>query len=79
MTTILSQKGQLVLPAAVREQLQLEAGDDFEVVVEDDDSITLRRISRPANRGLVDHLLNCPEPLEIPQRQKDLPRTVSFD
>jgi AbrB family looped-hinge helix DNA binding protein len=71
MTTVLSQKGQIVLPVPVREQLALAAGDDFEVSVEDEDTITLRRISRPANRGLVDLLLSCPSPFEIPERDQD--------
>jgi AbrB family looped-hinge helix DNA binding protein len=79
MTTVLSQKGQIVLPVSVRERLHLEPGDDFEIVVEDDDSITLRRISQPPNYGLVDHLLSCPEPLEIPERQRDYPRSISLD
>lgn len=48
MTTVLSQKGQIVLPAPVRQQLHLSPGDDFEVAVEDEDTITLRRISQPA-------------------------------
>ncbi len=71
MTTVLSQKGQIVLPGPVRQQLHLHAGDDFEVFVEDDDSITLRRISQPPNHGLVDLLLACPAPFEIPARDRD--------
>ena len=71
MTTVLSQKGQIVLPDPVRQQLHLHAGDDFEVFVEDDDTITLRRISQPANHGLVDLLLACPAPFEIPARDHD--------
>ena len=71
MTTILSQKGQIVLPGPIRQQLHLEAGDDFEVFVEDDDTITLRRISQPANRGLVKLLRACPAPFEIPARDAD--------
>ena len=71
MTTILSQKGQIVLPGAIRDQLHLQAGDDFEVTVEDEDTITLRRIAHPANRGLVDLLLSCPASLDIPDREKD--------
>lgn len=71
MTTVLSQKGQIVLPVPVRQQLQLAAGDDFEVAIEDEDTITLRRISQPANRGLVNLLLACPAPFEIPAREAD--------
>jgi len=71
MTTVLSQKGQIVLPVPVREELRLAPGDDFEVAIEDEDTITLRRVSRPANHGLVDLLLACPAPFEIPPRQAD--------
>ena len=78
MTTILSQKGQIVLPSAVREQMHLEPGQDFEVFIDDEDTITLRRINRPPNHGLVDHLLACPYPLEIPPRAKDSTRSISL-
>jgi AbrB family looped-hinge helix DNA binding protein len=71
MTTVLSPKGQIVLPVPVRQQLHLSPGDDFEVAVEDEDTITLRRISQPANRGLVDLLLACPSSFEIPMRETD--------
>jgi AbrB family looped-hinge helix DNA binding protein len=71
VTTILSQKGQIVLPASVRDQLDLHPGDDFEISIEDDDTIVLRRISRPPNAGLVAHLLASPGDLEIPPRQAD--------
>ena len=71
MTTVLSQNGQIVLPGPVRQQLDLHVGDDFEVFVEDDDTITLRRISQPANQGLVDLLLACPAAFEIPDRDCD--------
>ena len=71
MTTVLSQKGQIVLPLSVRQQLHLSPGDDFEVAVENEDTITLRRISQPANRGLLNLLLACPSPFEIPARERD--------
>ena len=71
MTTVLSLKGQVVLPGPVRQQMQLQAGDDFEVFIEDDDTITLRRIRQPANHRLVDLLLACPAPFEIPARDRD--------
>ena len=71
MTTVLSQKGQVVLPGPVRAKMHLHAGDDFEVSIEDEDTITLRRITQPANRGLVDLLLACPAKFEIPARDAD--------
>ncbi len=78
MTTVLSQKGQIVLPGVVRERLHLRAGDDFEVTIEDEDTITLRRITQPANRGLVDLLLACPASFEIPAREKDDSKPLEF-
>lgn len=78
MTTVLSQKGQIVLPGPIREQLQLRAGDDFEVTIEDEDTITLRRINQPANRGLVDLLLACPATFEVPAREKDDSKAIEF-
>ncbi|MEO5713777.1 MAG: AbrB/MazE/SpoVT family DNA-binding domain-containing protein [Luteolibacter sp.] len=78
MTTILSQKGQVVLPGAVRQQLHLQPGDDFEITIEDEDTITLRRISHPANRGLVDLMLACPGPFEIPARENDDTTPLDF-
>lgn len=78
MTTVLSQKGQLVLPSAVRERLHLEPGQDFEVTIDDEDTILLRRITRPPNRGLIDLLQSCPYPLELPPRAKDVSRTIKL-
>ena len=74
MTTVLSGKGQIVLPAAVRQRLGLKAGDDFEIIVDDDETIRLRRVSRPPNAGLVKLLFSCPSPFEVPARQRDQPR-----
>ena len=78
MTTVLSKKGQIVLPSAVREQLHLEPGQYFEVFVDDDDTIVLRRISRRPNEGLIDLLQACPYPFELPPRAKDVPRTIEL-
>ena len=78
MTTVLSKKGQIVLPASLRESLQLEAGDDFEVIAEDDGTITLRRVTTPPNDGLVDHLLSCPHPIEITERSREVPRDINL-
>lgn len=71
MTTVLSQKGQVVLPAPLRKALGLLPGDDLEVGIEDDDTIVLRRISRPANHGLAALLRACPAPFAVPAREHD--------
>lgn len=71
VTTVLSKKGQIVLPNAVREQMNLAPGQDFEVFIDDEDTILLRRISHPPNHGVVDHLLACPSAFEVPSRSKD--------
>ena len=78
MTTVLSQTGQIVIPEEVRQQLNLQPGDDFEVLVDDDGTIRLLRITRPANAGLVEHLLACPESFDVPKRSRDLPRDVEL-
>jgi AbrB family looped-hinge helix DNA binding protein len=72
MGTVLSQKGQIVLPIEVRERMHLEPGQAFEVIIENEDTILLRRIKRRPNHGLVDHLLACPFPVKVPARSISL-------
>jgi AbrB family looped-hinge helix DNA binding protein len=76
MTTVLSQKGQIVLPSAVREQMHLEPGQDFEVIIDDEDTVLLRRVPRPSNHGLIDLLQACPFPFKLPPRTNDRPRSI---
>jgi AbrB family looped-hinge helix DNA binding protein len=58
--TRISSKGQIVLPAEVRRQDQVEAGQEFEVErLDRGDYRLVRRASRP-NEGVVDWLLGCP-------------------
>ena len=71
MTTVLSQKGHIELPGALIRQLHLHAGDDLEISVEDEDTITLRKVANPPNRGLADLLTRCPSSFDIPQRDGD--------
>ena len=60
MKTTISSKGQIVLPAEVRRQDQVEAGQEFEVErLDRGDYRLVRRASRP-NVGVVDWLLACP-------------------
>jgi AbrB family looped-hinge helix DNA binding protein len=59
--TRISSKGQVVLPAELRRQDRVEAGQEFEIErLDRGDYRLVRRASRP-NAGLVDWLLACPE------------------
>ena len=61
MKTTVSSKGQIVLPAEIRHQDRIEAGQEFEVERLDPGEYRLvRRTTRP-NEGVVDWLLACPE------------------
>ena len=59
--TRVSSKGQLVLPAEIRRQDRIEAGQQFEVERLDEGEYRLLRCESPRNRGVVDWLLDCPE------------------
>jgi AbrB family looped-hinge helix DNA binding protein len=59
MKTTVSTKGQIVLPAELRERDGIEAGQEFDVERIDRGEYRLVRRKRP-NEGLVDWLLACP-------------------
>jgi AbrB family looped-hinge helix DNA binding protein len=61
MTTTVSTKGQIVLPAEIRAQDDIEAGQEFEIQRIDRGEYRLVRLKTKANAGLVDLLLACPE------------------
>lgn len=61
MKTTVSSKGQIVIPAELRQQDRIEAGQEFEVERIDRGEYRLVRTSSPPNQGLVDWLLACPE------------------
>jgi AbrB family looped-hinge helix DNA binding protein len=61
MTTTVSSKGQVVLPAEIRQQDGIKPGQKFEVERIDCGEYRLKRKQRPRNEGLVDWLLRCPE------------------
>ena len=61
MKTTISSKGQIVLPAELRQRDSIEAGQEFEVERLDRGEYRLVRLSSPTNEGLVDWLLQCPE------------------
>ncbi|HWM55902.1 MAG TPA: AbrB/MazE/SpoVT family DNA-binding domain-containing protein [Solirubrobacterales bacterium] len=61
MTTKVSTKGQIVLPAELRRLDGIEPGEEFEIERVAADEYRLTRVKPPANAGLVDQLLACPE------------------
>jgi AbrB family looped-hinge helix DNA binding protein len=61
MTTTVSTKGQVVLPAELRQQDGIKPGQTFDVERIDCGEYRLRRKKRRRNEGLVDWLLRCPE------------------
>src|SRR2546430_17679294 len=61
MTTTISSKGQIVLPADIRQQDDIKPGQKFDVERVDRGEYVLKRKARRRNEGLVDWLLNCPE------------------
>lgn len=60
MRMTISTKGQIVLPAEIRRQDGLKAGQTFEMKRLDRGDYRLRRVASVPNEGLVDWLLACP-------------------
>jgi AbrB family looped-hinge helix DNA binding protein len=60
MKTTISSKGQIVLPAELRREDEIQAGDQFEVERLEEGSYVLRRVTVRPNRGLVSLLRSCP-------------------
>jgi AbrB family looped-hinge helix DNA binding protein len=59
--TTVSSKGQIVLPAELRQKDGIEAGQEFEVERLDRGEYRLLRRTASPNEGVVDWLLACPE------------------
>ena len=61
MRTTISSKGQIVLPAELREQDGIAPGQQFEVERLKAGEYLLRRTAGPGEPGLVEWLRNCPD------------------
>ncbi len=76
----MGERGQVVIPKEIRTSRQIQPGDDFEVIADEDDFdlILLRRIRRHANAGLLEHLAACPFKgrLRTARRQREPMRRV---
>ena len=60
MKTTVSTKGQIVLPAEIRQRDGIESGQEFEVERIERGEYRLKRKERRRNEGLVKLLLACP-------------------
>ena len=60
MRTTVSTKGQIILPAELRQRDHIEPGQEFEVERLDRGKYRLTRAPRRRNEGLVKLLLACP-------------------
>jgi AbrB family looped-hinge helix DNA binding protein len=60
MRTTVSTKGQIVLPAEIRERDDIRPGEVFEIESIDRGQYKLTRVEGRRNRGLVRLLLDCP-------------------
>jgi AbrB family looped-hinge helix DNA binding protein len=76
MKTTVSTKGQIILPAEIRQRDGIESGQEFEVERIDRGEYRLKRKERRRNEGLVKLLLACPvkgcfEPMERKETTDD--------
>ena len=61
MRTTVSSKGQIVLPAELRNQDRIEPGQEFAIERIESGEYLLKKLPRGDSSGLVDWLLSCPE------------------
>ena len=74
MNTRISSKGQIVLPASVRQQDDIKPGQEFQIERIDRGEYRLRRCEAAPNEGLAEWLLSCPEKgffVEVPSESTD--------
>ena len=60
MKTTVSSKGQIVLPAEIRQQDRIEVGQEFDIERLDRGEYRLKRRLVAPNEGVMDWLLACP-------------------
>ena len=60
MKTTMSSKGQIVLPAEIRQQDRIEPGQEFDIERLDRGEYRIKRRSLAPNEGVVDWLFACP-------------------
>jgi AbrB family looped-hinge helix DNA binding protein len=77
MTTTVSSKGQIVIPAPIRQRLQLRPGDQLSVN-ERENEIVLKKAGRTRKKPLVQWMLDCPAADFQIDRLRDRPKDVKL-
>ncbi len=77
MTTTLSSKGQIVIPAAVRERHHFRFGDEL-LIEERDDEIVLKKARPRRKKSLVQWMLDCPAKDFQVKSLRDRPKNIKL-
>jgi AbrB family looped-hinge helix DNA binding protein len=77
VTTTLSSKGQIVIPASIRERHNFCVGDEL-LIEEREDEIILKKARRKRKKSLVQWMLDCPAPDFKIERVRDRPKNIKL-
>lgn len=77
MTTTLSSKGQIVIPADIRQRHNLRAGDEL-LIEERDDEVVLKKARHRRRKTLVQWMLDCPVKSLKVERTVDSPKDIKL-
>jgi AbrB family looped-hinge helix DNA binding protein len=77
MTTTMSSKGQIVIPASIRQRHKLRAGDEL-LIEERDDEVILKKARRSRKKSLVQWMQDCPASDFRIERLKDAPKDIKL-
>ena len=75
MTTTLSSKGQIVIPAPIRERHGFRVGDEL-LIEEREDEIVLKKARRQRKKSLLQWMLDCPAQDFKIERVRDRPKNI---
>jgi AbrB family looped-hinge helix DNA binding protein len=77
VTTTLSSKGQIVIPASIRERHNFRVGDEL-LIEEREDEIILKKARRKRKKSLVQWMLDCPARGFKIERVRDRPKNIKL-
>jgi AbrB family looped-hinge helix DNA binding protein len=77
VTTTLSSKGQIVIPAPIRERHNFRVGDKL-LIEEREDEIVLKKARRKRMKSLVQWMLDCPAHDFTIERVREVPKNIKL-